>query len=124
MARRNENPKSVVRHPLPTPRDSSDMGRMDTGGSTPAAGSEKEKVSATAIPEKRGVREPDQNFPALRGQVEERVRGDAGTSATTSDEEMHRNPRPPKRLRRHRVIYGVGAPRQCPDIACVAPPGI
>lgn len=64
MARRNENPKSVVSHPLPTAPDSSDQGRMDTGGSTPAAGSEKEKVSATAIPEKSGVREPDMNFQA------------------------------------------------------------
>ena len=64
MAKRNENPKSVVRNPLPTPRDSSEMGRMDTKGSTPADGTEQEKVSAMAIPEKRGVREPDQNFPA------------------------------------------------------------
>ena len=58
----------------------------------------------------------------LRGQVEEREGGDAGTSATTSDKEMHRNPLPPKGLRRHRIIYGVSAPRQCPDITCVAAP--
>jgi hypothetical protein len=64
MARRNENPKSVVSHPLPTPRDSSDQGRMDSKGSTPADGTEQEKVSAVAIPEKRGVREPDMNFQA------------------------------------------------------------
>lgn len=65
MAARNENPKSVVSHPLPTPRDSSAMGRMDAaGGSSPATGSETEKVSSQAIPEKRGVREPDMNFQA------------------------------------------------------------
>ncbi len=42
-------------------------------------------------------------------QVEERGGGDAGTSTTTSDEEMNHNPLPPKGLRRHRFIYCVGA---------------
>lgn len=58
------HPKSVVRHPMPTAKDSSAQGRMDAGGSTPAVGSMQETVSASMIPEKKGVREPDQNFPA------------------------------------------------------------
>ena len=57
MARRNENPKSVVQHPMPAAPDSSAQGRIDSG----------EKVSATMIPEKKGVREPDMNFPAGAG---------------------------------------------------------
>ncbi len=59
------NPKAVVdQGNNAVPRDSSKQGRMDAGGSTPAVGSDKERVSSQLIPEKRGVREPDQNFPA------------------------------------------------------------
>ena len=40
----------------------------------------------------------------LPGQVEERGGGNVGTSATTSDEEMYRNTRPPKGLLRHLLL--------------------
>ncbi len=58
------SPKSVVSHGNRKGRDSSQFGRRGSGD---------DRVASTITPEKRGVREPDQNFPA--GDSADRNRG-------------------------------------------------
>ena len=53
----------------------------------------------------------------LGGEIKERGKGDAGTSATTSDAEITRNPHQPEGWRRDGIDLFVAPPPRCHDIA-------
>jgi len=77
----------------------------------------------------RALRGPAGAPSAVRrwgSRAEVKVRGgvDARASSTTSNEEIGRDPRRPKGLRRHGPAFVVAAPRRWSDIAVVAAPRI
>ncbi len=49
----------------------------------------------------------------MRGEIKERGGGDAGTSATTSDAEIARNPHQPEGWRRDGIYFFVAPPPRC-----------